>query len=203
VINHHKVVYDQHILDKSIETLATLIFPDFDKEIALSKLFSYESYIESTQIGSHTLYLPADDDLIHLLKQYLNDNEYAQEWLSRKHRYIPLWKSRTEFLSYFGDLSQKITSTMKGKIEGVIKQIFDPRNIKYLFLDVTPKFSTINSHEIFVDVKGQLKSIKTLGMPSSNLEDDYFFYVFIPKEKGEDRDNLIREIRSDIEDILS
>ncbi|GAB6009330.1 HD domain-containing protein [Dysgonomonas reticulitermitis] len=202
VINHHKVIYDQYILDKSIETLATLIFPDSDKDTSLSKLFNYDSYIKPIPIGNHILYLPSDDDLIHLLKQYLPQNEYAQEWFSRNHRYIPLWKSRAEFLSYFGDLPQKL-SGITTKIEKIIKDIFSQKSIDFLFLNATPKFSTIDNQEVFIDINNQIKSIKTLGLPSNDLDEDYFFYVFVPKEEKDKKEELIDDIKNDIENILS
>ncbi|MCM1301507.1 MAG: HD domain-containing protein [Bacteroides cellulosilyticus] len=92
---------------------------------ALYHFFDYHNLIESKpyilDLGKEQyheeLYLISDDDIVHLLKKFFcvnaichkngilkdfyNRTNYAQEWLSRNHLLIPLWKSYVEFLHGF------------------------------------------------------------------------------------------------------
>lgn len=91
---------------------------------ALYRFFDYHNLIEpvhkTIEIDGiayrEELYLLSDDDLVHLLKKffcvqplpnegYLKEfyrrNNYAEEWLSRQHHLIPLWKSFVEFSNKF------------------------------------------------------------------------------------------------------
>ncbi|GHV31466.1 dGTP triphosphohydrolase [Bacteroidia bacterium] len=204
VISHHKVVYDQYILDKAIESLAELIFPNDRKEMALSKLFDYKSFLERVEIGNYFLYLPSDDDLIHLLKHYINDNKFAKEWFSRQHSFFPLWKSRSEFLHYFKGIS--ITKLKdehnKGRLEPQLTRFFEKKNIKHLYLDATPKFSKIDESQVKIDINGDICSYTDLDLPSSSIEKNFLFYIYISQDDAGQQFS-ITELKQVLENITS
>ncbi len=197
-LTHHKVVYDQYLLRKSIEELAKLLFGEQEK--GLGRLFNVENFLEPTAIGDHKVYLPTDDDIVFMLKSNVDSICYAKEFLYRQHRLKPLWKTFAEFHSLFcgpdklleedieenGRLhrlvnSERVLKYMKKNISQSIKQV------DYLVRDVTPKFSLIFGQNVFIDLGDEIICYDNLGLPFQvNKKPKSFFLIFV-------RDDLLKE----------
>jgi HD superfamily phosphohydrolase len=137
LINHHKIHYDNKVLEKAVTKLASVICgqsttedseqeKDAHENESMYKLFNYKSFIQPTvfefeyQGKSYIeyLYLTSDDDIVYLLKKFFLSQEdknvnYAKEWLHRDCQMIPLWKSYAEFMDIFKDFALDVTSTPK------------------------------------------------------------------------------------------
>lgn len=107
VIHHHTVEYEQELLKQAARQMANRLFPqEGNGEKALSKIISVDNITGCTPIPPYKMLNIkhiADDDLIFLIKNDIH-NDYYVEWASRKYKKFALWKSRTEFFSYFADL---------------------------------------------------------------------------------------------------
>lgn len=201
VINHHKVVYEQFVLDKAIEQLAILMSPDLAKEDALSVLFNYKSFITPQKIGPHIIYIPSDDDLIHLLKQYMEENEYAREWFGRQHQLVPVWKSMAEFSSYFGtdasadllDENGWLYKSSKQTVMDFLKENAAPEKCEYI--KATPKIKTIGPNEVFININKRIVCYTKLNLPHKVSSINFFFYLFIPKSMKAKKGELITKLK--------
>ncbi|MBQ3334006.1 MAG: HD domain-containing protein [Eubacteriaceae bacterium] len=152
---HPIVLYDMYIIRHVIDALHKAFSTEENK------LFS----LESLSVPGHRLQngmkmcLLCDDDIVHLLKQKLDDRLCA-EFFSRKDRRHPLWKSEAEYNAYltlqygadgkvFEALTDALSETEKYMYknsdswiinEDVIRQIeSDLEAIKQMEKDVDPK----------------------------------------------------------------
>ena len=101
VFNHHTVIYEQHLLEKAVLTMALskareanpgFSFSGEDAEFrAMNSILNINTL---TDIDENIKYI-CDDDLICLMKKY--NNAYYIEWSSRKYKMISVWKSIEEF----------------------------------------------------------------------------------------------------------
>ena len=131
---HPSVLYEMYLLEKSLVCL----FKDvniIDKEGVVSKsLFSYEALIEkgvSLQKDVYINYL-CDDDIVYLLKNKFKNN-FFDEYLDRRKRRHPLWKSESEykasFLSRFNEEERdSFDNSMKKLVQYIQKNGFDAIN---------------------------------------------------------------------------
>lgn len=131
---HPSVLYEMYLLEKSLVCL----FKDvniIDKEGVVSKsLFSYEALIEkgvSLQKDVYINYL-CDDDIVYLLKNKFKNN-FFDEYLDRRKRRHPLWKSESEykasFLSRFNEEERNsFENSMKKLAYYIQKNGFDAIN---------------------------------------------------------------------------
>lgn len=106
VINHHKVVYEQHLIEMAVDTTAYYHcsgknleeLSEEDKKSCLKEFYDFEAFFKPKELtGTNCmLYAPMDDDYVYLMK-YIADNDYVRQWLSRDYDLMPLWKSPAEF----------------------------------------------------------------------------------------------------------
>lgn len=116
VINHHKVVYEQHLIKKAVDCAAYFHcsgknedeLNEEDKKICLKEFYNFDSFFRSNSLphSKCKLYAPMDDDFIYLMK-YIPDNVYVRQWFSRDYDLTPLWKSQAEFYEIFDYLQDK------------------------------------------------------------------------------------------------
>lgn len=106
VIHHHTVEYEQELLKQAARQMANHLFPQEENgEKALAKIISVDNITGGMSIPlcrKLNIKHIADDDLIFLIKNDIH-NDYYGEWASRKYKKFALWKTRTEFFSYFAD----------------------------------------------------------------------------------------------------
>lgn len=99
---HPSVLYDIYLLEKSIDFLNSKVNVINEAGITEKHIFSYESLIETGSELNDNIHirLLCDDDLIYLLKNKYS-NLYFNEYLDRNARRHPLWKSESEYKSFF------------------------------------------------------------------------------------------------------
>lgn len=99
---HPSVLYDIYLLEKSIDFLNSKVNVINEAGITEKHIFSYESLIETGSELNNNIHirLLCDDDLIYLLKNEYS-NLYFNEYLDRNARRHPLWKSESEYKSFF------------------------------------------------------------------------------------------------------
>lgn len=118
---HPAVLYDIYLLEKSIIYLKDKVDVD-DKSI-----FSYEALTENGITLNDNIFVKylCDDDFIYLLKNKY-PTSYFEEFLDRNSRRHPLWKSESEYKSFFissmSEDEQKRFNNAMGKLAQFLKK---------------------------------------------------------------------------------
>ncbi len=208
LFTHHKVIYEQEILKRSVERLAQKLLTDEeDKEKCLAKLFNVDNFCKESQIGNYTIHLPTDDDIIFLLKSHINSIPHAKEFLHRKHRLKPLWKTYPEFCSLFygEDKLEKEEIKQDGplhqKIKATLKELFPDLKVEddCILLKVNHKFVPMpsdNSEEddMFIDFGDKIQPYDRLGLPFKIKKPEPFFICFIKKDLLEKKEEIVKSL---------
>lgn len=130
VHSHPVVKYDDHILKKAVNEVVKLEMDLFmksnsievdpeKKENFVSKIVSVDALMNPVDYLNSKIYLPSDDDLVHILKKNIKDSLYAKEWLSRDYRLKALWKSSFDFNFYFSELDSFGKKVLYKRIEAI------------------------------------------------------------------------------------
>jgi HD superfamily phosphohydrolase len=205
IFSHHKIQYDQYILDKAIEKISVQLSGNENKESSLHQLFNYESFFDQTNIGEHLIYLPSDDDLVHFLKNSIKENTFALEWLSREHKFKPIWKTFAEYNTIFRGFSSEVleeNGNLNRQCEKVVKKFLRSNRIdenEFLKIEIKPKIKAIGPNEIYISINGDILDYEIVKLPKKieNLT-TFFFYIFIPEhllEKSSILIDLLTKIR--------
>ncbi len=193
VINHHKIVYDQHLLKKAVDEFV-------DKNCTnRQNLFDIDSFSKPIRVSKHTIYLPTDSDIIHLLKENLLENEFAKEWFSRKHNLKPLWKTYTEFCHNFKDLKEKDVSVILKVTDEILKEY----GVKYFISDeLEPKVTQISPDKIFIEINQKIVSFTDVNLMTKNISNfSSFFYVYVETSILRDVSKIVEEIVAKVKTI--
>lgn len=210
VINHHTVVYEQHLLQQAAEKAAMYFFPaENDKEkdnpgfVALNKIVNVKSLYDEvrTKKGNLSIRLLSDDDLVFLMKQ-TPDNDYYKEWSSRSYSRFALWKSKDEFHHYFPSVSKNTTlannnfgQTIKDalKEKGYEENDVQINEIKFKCRVPLKSLYLVVANDVvrYTDIKGE----------DEERKDIVFYYVFITKKKCKTADEVKHE-RNEIIEVL-
>ena len=220
VIHHHTVEYEQYLLKNAAEQMALKYFPNVPNgEEALKKIISIDAVVGQISLPPCKMLNIkhiTDDDLIYLIKND-NSNEYYGEWASRKYKKFALWKTRTEFFSYFSDFFNWNDDITEESIRPVVESVIANHNYDILkdLCIVKVKFKdkvkmddlnvTIGKNVLKYD---QLFRGSFLHSPSSSSKnkplETIFCYVYLSKNKNnkyrsksfvEEKENLIKELR--------
>lgn len=207
VISHHKVVYDQDILEKAVTRLMGILKEEANassEKTKIKNLFNIESFFESTPIGiKENIYLPTDDDIVHLLKEHMANNSYAQEWFSRKHKLKPLWKSQAEYIHLFKNLRQdkkflEKKGYLRSCVDEVIKKELRKNNLDeadFVVLDAKQSISRIQKDKLFLCINGTRVSYEELKLPAAMKGSaSYLFYVYIPQDLLNNKFQIINSL---------
>ena len=200
VFTHHQVVYEQMLLKESVEELIKALLPETPNNP--EKLFNYEALFSPQQVNDNTvIYLPSDDDIIHLMKTHSDEIPHLEEWLSREYRFYPLWKTRSEFISLFKtnggkDLLNKadlFDTIIAPAVESMIGQ-------KCIVLNGNPKIKNIAKGQILIEFESNTMDILDLCLPSVRdvYKDQVFKYVFVPKEFFDKRSKIIKAVKDEL-----
>lgn len=124
VLNHHKVLLEQHYLVESVTSAAIFHLGIEDPQLAISELCDFKSYISPKVLKTtnYNLFRPCDDDFIALMKlaQAKVKSTFIDQWFSRKHTLLPLWKSKMEFFHIFEDvIEQLLIKAPKDSIDAI------------------------------------------------------------------------------------
>jgi len=200
VFTHHQVVYEQMLLQESVKELIASLLPDTPN--SPEKLFNYKALFTPQQVNDTTIiYLPSDDDIVHLMKTHSGDIPHLEEWLSREYKYYPLWKTRSEFISLFKSYGGKDLLNEAGlfdtKIAPAVETVIDQ---KCIVLNGNPKIKKIARGQILIEFDSNTMDILDLCLPSVRdvYKDQVFKYVFVPNEFSDKRSKIIKTIKDEL-----
>lgn len=200
IFSHHKVVYDQYVLVKSIEKLAEILTGEQEGK-ALAKIFCIDSFFEPQKIGDFDLYLPTDDDITFLLKSKRSEIGVAKEWLYREHKLKPLWKSYAEFYSVFGHLSEKCLKdggSLRGSVDAVLKNEYEAsEGLDYYVYDKQLGFKQIKNEDIFIRINDKIVDYDNLNIPfDNNLKPAPFFFLYVNDDLLSKQTEIIKKLEA-------
>lgn len=197
---HPKVVYYQWLLVSAVRKMSEKFKKAESSREGIYELFDISSFFGPILVGDYSLYLPSDDDIVYLLKCDIGTNEYCEEWLSRKHKLKPLWKSYSEFaqLSSSHTNEDKIA---KGKIyrksTRVVEEFLRSENRdekNYYIINKEIKLSSNISNRMLIDFGNKIVPLDQLSISRSTEQIGNFFYLYIPSDLYLHRDDLIDKI---------
>lgn len=187
IYSHHIVTYEQFLLTNIIDRINS------DSQYKLSDyMFSVEAFSKQIEFNGSSYYLPSDDDIMHIIKQYYQKDEMIEEFLSRKYKYKALWKTYFEFNEvYFSDVSTDNRMIIHSKIkESELSRKYGENN--FLCLEAKPKLKSINKNDFFIDINGELiDASKAVSMPTQNLE---YFILYASPQLVSQKDEILKDI---------
>lgn len=203
---HHQVKYEQWLLIQCVEELVKLLCGK--DEVNPQRLFNYEAFLEPQVVNETTnIYLPSDDDLIHLMKSHYKEIPHFREWQSRTYDYFPLWKSRAEFIAIFEDLDGvSLLRIGQPDIYEKIEDFLTSKGVKCLQspFAASPSLTTISEEdEILIKIGNKVINYAKLNIPTLQdvYKDELFKYVFVEKQYRKDKKQILDDIRGFLEGL--
>lgn len=199
VINHHTVSYEQWLLEQAACKMALEYYPDKEGDkngfLALGEILNEQTITDSINLPNNRGIISniSDDDLVFLMKQ--NPNNFYDEWSSRQYTHFPLWKSRDEFSHYFNGYDRNV-QVESSEFENAIRAILVSKgeNIKDIIVTKATFKPRVKMNDLYIMVANQVVRYTDIYPASQDLnKNQLFYYVFLPKLEGEDRNE--REIR--------
>lgn len=197
---HHQVKYEQWLLAQCVEELVKLMCDDGN--VDPQRLFNYKAFLEPQAVNDTTnIYLPSDDDLIHLMKSHYKDIPHFREWQSRTYDYFPLWKSRAEFIAIFEKLDGVgLLRIGQPDIYEKIEEFFEKKGIMCIQspFAASPELTKIEEKdEILIKIGDKVINYAKLNIPTLQdvYKDELFKYVFVEKKFHSKKKELLDEIR--------
>lgn len=196
VFGHQKVVYDDYLLKTSINRLEKLIKTKSCPS-PLHEIFNVDRLSgESIKVGQFSVHLPADDDIIYMLKTYQAEIPEFDQWLYRQNHMKPMWKNHIDFFHIFSGVDGD--SLLKnGKLSKKARKLEGKYNGEVLFLDVEPKVSYIQDNQlnIIVDNKPVCYNKLTRATRATDVKPNFFMYGFIKNDSSLKENDLIKELK--------
>jgi HD superfamily phosphohydrolase len=210
--HHHLIKYDTYVLKKAIEEIAGILGKANNRtsDDIIGNIISLQAIRKekSAKAGRYTFRLLTDDDLIHIMKTFLDESEYAQEWFYRAYKLKPVWKTSADYNYFFGKLSNKEQIMLHEKIKSIIGAFFREKG---LFLEGRERFhiedkldneyNYIATPDINILIKNnivKLNKVTSLDDTGQTMVEKGkrggFFLLYIPKELMCHRDELIEYI---------
>ena len=197
---HHQVKYEQWLLAQCVEELVKLMCDDGN--VNPQRVFNYMAFLEPQAVNKNTnIYLPSDDDLIHLMKSHYKDIPHFREWQSRTYEYFPLWKSRAEFIAIFEELDGAgLLRIGQPDIYEKIEEFLGGKGIKCMQspFAASPALTTITEEDgILIKIGDKVINYAKLNIPTLQdvYKDELFKYVFVEKKLFSQKKDLIKEIK--------
>lgn len=198
VFVHHQVVYEQKLLKDAVEDMIKAL--QEDGKLEPSKLFNYHAMFDPQIVCEGIkIYLPMDDDVISLMKIYMDKIPTLEQWLSRSYTYYPLWKSRAEFLATFskvGDAS-RILSVKRNLFDNVFVNVIKKSiHVEPIVLNANPQLKKIHKEEILIDFGDREIDYTDLDLPREVdvYQDQIFKYIYIPNEFLNQKELLVEKL---------
>lgn len=187
IYSHHKVIYEQYLLSEIVKKI--------DKEHGFcEKIFTLDTFTKVNELNNHKYYLPTDDDIIHTIKQYIEDDTKITEFLSRNYKYKALWKTYFEFSeAHFKNVSDRNRMLIAKKIKnGALDKKYGKGNL--LCLGAKPKLKGINENDFFVEIDEELiDAAKATQQKNENLT---YFIVYVTEELRSQKKEIVKSILS-------
>ena len=181
VYTHHTVLYNNHLLEKSMEKMSQKILKDQAGRTFLDKIFSPMPFEQPVEHDKYCFYLPCDGDIYYFMKGFFNIIPEINEIMSRCPDKIPLWKTYAEFKKHFDGKVPRLRH-LKNKAAEYLASAFDRPEDDFLVLPVKAKYVEIGEDQLFVQLSpGDLISYTDATdqtRPTTNAVE--YFYVYIP-----------------------
>lgn len=203
VFKHHQVVYEQMLLKESVKELVECLKPEHD--LPASQLFNYKAfYDKQTVYGNIEIYLPADDDIVSLMKTHHNQIPHLDEWLSRSYVHFPLWKSYSEMKAILGsERSEKVLNN-NGSIYDAMCKCINDLGFNSFSLEATPSMKVIKKGKVMVkfDEDTYVDFADLNVSPQNNIyENQTFKYIFVGKVGEPKRKDIIENLKKLVDEI--
>lgn len=200
MFNHHQVKYEQWLLIQCVEELVKLLCDG--GEINPQRVFNYKAFLEPQSVNEVTnIYLPSDDDLIHLMKSHYKAIPHFREWQSRTYDYFPLWKSRAEFIAIFEDLGGvSLLQIGQPDIYDKIEEFLNAKGVRCMQspFAASPKLTKIEEKdEILIKIGDKVINYAKLNIPTLQdvYKDELFKYVFVEKKFQKEKMQMLDDIK--------
>ena len=193
---HHKVRYDQYLLEKAIISTAKKL-DKTDGDFVLEEIFSLDALTSPKTINKQfSFFLPTDGDIISLMKYFTKEIPAVNEWLQRNHSRKPLWKTYAEFHLHFQNISEDDIDVIKSKAEDCLNNFLSEKEIpeKVIVLNATPSLARIKSNELFIGINGSSVSYTEI-FGEANIPKVESFYVYVPTDAILYKNDLIRRLK--------
>ena len=201
--SHHKVVYFNDILEKTIKNLGLVCRSQTEEPNGdfLLTLFSIKAFFSPLSYADEVFFLPADCDVRYLIKKYRNDIETADEILYRQTKFVPLWKTQEEYNYHFQDIGEdkKIylfsnPDHLHNALSHVIKVDTYLRQI--YAIPAKHKLTRIQKDDILIGIREDVVQYNKIYRKKTLVHDEIepFWYVFIPQECSKLRIDCIKAL---------
>lgn len=160
IYTHHTVYYYDHLLREAGKKLCKVIAPPENQEAFVDAVFSEQVFDRTVESCGVKLYLPCDGDLIFLMKQYRDQIPEIDEFLSRRPKLIPLWKTQAEFDCIFETKpTPKQREGIRMRFPEILSDIITDQNLlkSVLPLRTKPKTVEINEAAVYVSLMGTVR----------------------------------------------
>ena len=185
ITSHHIVLYEQELLNKSIEYLNSFYSDSFCRTV-----FSIDSFYSLQKLGEYEFFLPTDDDIFSILKKHMSSSEEIKELFSRQYRYKALWKTSFEFESIFKNITKEnrlqIITAIK---EGALNEKFGEGTV--IVLEAKPKLKNLKNNEFFVKIDDNNFDVSSA--VSKEQEDLNYFIIYSLKNSSFSKTEIINE----------
>lgn len=208
VYTHHKVVYADYLLRKSVllgienyfKQAGKDLKPQEEEKIDYKNSLASIICVENLLDKSSNFYLADDGDFTYLIKNYAlksDKSEIAVEWLSRRYK-NSIWKSFAEYNAIFETLSseerlslkklvfadtQKEGST-KNEDKSILKKYLGDNKMvgEFVWIEAKAKVNIFNVDKTYVrfseNVVKRLKDIMENDKGIAHYTKDGFFYLY-------------------------
>ena len=200
MFSHHQVKYEQWLLKQCVEELVKVMCGE--GEVDPGRIFNYKAFMEPQAVNETTnIYLPSDDDLIHLMKSHYKAIPHFREWQSRTYDYFPLWKSRAEFIAIFEDLGGvSLLQIGQPDIYDKIEEFLNAKGVRCMQspFAANPELTKIEEKdEVLIKIGDKVINYAKLNIPTLQdvYKDELFKYVFVEKKFQKEKMQMLDDIK--------
>lgn len=187
IYSHHKVVYEQYLLNSSIERLNKIEENEFCK-----LFFSVEALYEPQEYKNFNFFLPTDDDLIHIMKYYYDKVPVIEEFFTRKFKYKAIWKTKFEFDHFFHGISEKSKGVILNKL--LNNELKKTHAVDCICLKNVPKLKGIEVGDVWIEIDNDIVDAEKASITKSVSEPHFLLYV--KEDEFKNKAEIIKKIRS-------
>lgn len=191
IYRHHTVCYFQNLLQTTINRIFEFLSNDSPSNYFSSIFFSHDVFEKPKSFNGYTIYLPDDSDIRYILKQY-RDMPEVDEILSRRPKYIPLWKTHSEYINIFNDSERVSLNRVNGSAKQVIENALNNalsqeigQSINVRCYEPSNSFVDIEDQNIYIALKKNkiVRFTEAIEGIYGSSRNDIFCYIFIPKKQ--------------------
>lgn len=221
--SHHIVKYDEYVLIRAIKDVAKRATGKEEDE-AMREIINISALNKSCtyEVGKDIkfkLHLLTDDDLIYLLKYYINESHFAKEWFERSYELKAVWKTYADYKFFFGYDKEKTILLLKN-IRKIVEEYLEIKKTKklelpypetsnnYYYVEPSEKeYAPILAPKIKIYIKEQVRDLSELRdtkYSENNEEKSRYFLLYLPKrivEQEELRNEFVQFVKDAVDEI--